>query len=203
VCLRRFYLRVESPIVAHCLCGRGCQPASSSVAGRSATRDRRVRRRSCRSRRRGARAESLIDPHVGLPNVNGEQRDAGRTGSIRHSGAGHLPGRAPNVHAYFDQLLGVDENRQDPPVGGLFHGWGHSRGNSLFRNVFPDFTGEQAKAVQHYTWEARIDLQTAKAPRERGLPDGALMIGGRRRPATSCRVKLVAAWVPILRMIIA
>jgi hypothetical protein len=33
----------------------------------------------------------------------------------------------------------------------------------LFRNVFPDFTEEQAKTVQHDMWEARIDLPTREA----------------------------------------
>ncbi len=67
------------------------------------------------------------------------------------------------MQTYFDQLLGVDENRLDPQLMADFMVGVIPGDTGLFRNVFPDFTEEQAKTVQHDMWEARIDLPTREA----------------------------------------
>jgi NAD(P)-dependent dehydrogenase (short-subunit alcohol dehydrogenase family) len=71
--------------------------------------------------------------------------------------------KSADVQTYFDQLLGVDENRLDPQLMADFMVEVIPKDTGLFRNVFPDFTEEQAKTVQHDMWEARIDRPTSEA----------------------------------------
>ena len=62
------------------------------------------------------------------------------------------------VKAFFDQILGVDENRLDPQLMadamvGIIPG-----DTGLFRNVVPKATEDLARSVQRELWEAKIDL---------------------------------------------
>jgi hypothetical protein len=71
--------------------------------------------------------------------------------------------KSADVQAYFDELLGLDDNRLAPQLMADFMVEVIPKDTGLFRNVFPDFTAEQAKTVQHDMWEARIDLPTREA----------------------------------------
>ena len=71
-----------------------------------------------------------------------------------------------DVQTFFDQMLGVDENRLDPQLMADAMVSIIPEDTGLFRNVFPDFTEDMVKTVQRDLWEARIDLralQTAAA----------------------------------------
>jgi NAD(P)-dependent dehydrogenase (short-subunit alcohol dehydrogenase family) len=68
------------------------------------------------------------------------------------------------VKTFFDQILGVDENRMDPQLMadamvGIIPG-----DTGLFRNVVPKATEDLTRSVQRELWEAKIDLP-AKAGR--------------------------------------
>lgn len=65
-----------------------------------------------------------------------------------------------DVQGFFDQILGVDENRLDPQLMADAMVSIIPNDTGLFRNVFPDFTEDMVKTVQRDTWEARIDLRT-------------------------------------------
>jgi hypothetical protein len=68
--------------------------------------------------------------------------------------------KSADVKNYFDQLLGVDENRLDPQLMADFMVSVIPGDAGLFRNVFPDATADLAKTAQHDMWETRIDLRT-------------------------------------------
>ena len=64
------------------------------------------------------------------------------------------------VQTFFDQILGVDENRLDPQLMADAMVAIIPKDTGLFRNVFADSTADLVKTVQRDNWEARIDMRT-------------------------------------------
>jgi len=70
------------------------------------------------------------------------------------------------VKTFFDQILGVDENRLDPQLMADAMVSIIPGDTGLFRNVVPKATEDLARNVQRELWDARIDLPpSARGPR--------------------------------------
>ena len=67
--------------------------------------------------------------------------------------------KCADVHGFFDQILGVEENRLDPQLMADAMVAIIPKDTGRFRNVYPDFTEAMVKTVQRDTWETRIDLR--------------------------------------------
>jgi len=70
------------------------------------------------------------------------------------------------VKTFFDQILGVDENRLDPQLMADAMVSIIPGETGLFRNVVPKATEDLARNIQRELWDARIDLPpSASGPR--------------------------------------